>query len=698
MAASRHDSRPLEAKLAEADLALTAERMASPLPDAPPATIMWMPGGIHRIAASRGGKPVDVEVQVDAAGAAAVEAAFREHRAGRQRPYFDFNHRRDEAAAYPTEFFWSEAPEPGIYARLEWTAAGTAAVTGRNYRAFSPAFFVDAASPARVVGAPFVMGGLVNDPAFREIRPITAHRHPQAQITAMNKQMQLLGLLAAINVLQRDRSVLAARTDGDHAAAIREKDEAITAKMGEATRLQNELAAENPSAPLTIEINDATQVLAARDGEISRLKAENERLATEASARRDAEIESAIEAAVGRGAIPPKDEKAKTTWRKACQAETATLELLRGLPGNAVIEAGRLTTSTDRTSGVTITSEDTRRVVKAYHEEPIAAKRATIYARDIRARLVAGDELVLEAANSLGGVVGNLVVQRSLDLLKTEFPLLSRVSTDFSDQNAAYGQTIKTRLLTPPAATDYNTSTGYASSDVTTTDVDVVINAHKAVSITFNVNELAGTRRMLFDEQREGMHFSLGEALVSALYALITSGNYTNATTKAKSSFGRGTLTQMAKALNGVGRKAPKNNRTLLLNGDYFEVLANDSAVVNLATMLDRTLIEQYKIPPIAGFQPFEAIDLPSTGNLNGFGLSPDAMAVVTRLPNDYSSVFPGVSAGGLVSTVTNPDTGVSVMLVQFIDHKLGSATMRVALMYGVAVGRATSGERLISG
>lgn len=689
------DSRQLTAKLARDDAdALTAQRLSSSLPGTPPSSMMWMPGGVHQIRASRGGKPVEIAIKVDAAAAAAVEASLREHlSAGRQRPFFDFNHRRDEAAAWPTGFFWSTTPEPGIYASVEWTSAGTEAVNGRTYRAFSPAFFVDDSAPARVVGAPFVMGGLVNDPAFRAIRPITARRNTNP----MNKQKKLLTLLAAITGLQRDRSVLAARTDGDHAAALKAKDDEIAAKLAEAGTLQTEIAAENPGS-VAVEINDATDALEARDAEIARLKADNAGLVEAANQRRKQEVDAAIEAAVARGAIPPKDEAAKEKWRKACTGEPAALELLAAMRGNAAIEAGRMTTSDGRTGSVQITSEDTRRVIQAYHEERNPAKAATIYARDIRARLVARDELVIEAANSLGGVVGNLIVQRSLDLLKTEFPLLSRISTDFSDQNAAYGQSIVTRIITPPAATDYSTSTGYAASAATTTDVSVVLNVHKGVTVEFNVNELAGTRRMLFDEQREGMHFSLGEALVAALYGLITSGNYSNATTKAKNSFGRGTLTTMAKNLNASPRKAPKAGRTLLLNGDYFEVLQNDGTLVQLAATQDRSLIQEYALPRIAGFQPFEAIDLPTTGNLCGFGLSPDAMALVTRLPNDYTSIFPGVTGGGLVSTVTNPDTGVSVMLVQYIDHVLGKASMRLALMYGVAVGRATSGERLISG
>lgn len=65
-------------------------------------------------------------------------------------------------------------------------------------------------------------------------------------------------------------------------------------------------------------------------------------------------------------------------------------------------------------------------------------------------------------------------------------------------------------------------------------------------------------------------------------------------------------------------------------------------------------------------------------------------------MPNDYTKALPGASHGS-VSVVTNPDTGISVQLVQYVDHKLGAASWRIALMFGVAVGQAASGQRLIS-
>ena len=200
---------------------------------------------------------------------------------------------------------------------------------------------------------------------------------------------------------------------------------------------------------------------------------------------------------------------------------------------------------------------------------------------------------------------------------------------------------------------------------------------------------------MLFGEQEEGLHYALGKSLVDALYSLLVVANFPAKTTQALVGFGRATVVNMARDLSKRG--VPTTHRTLLLYSDYFAGLASDSALVSLAAYQRPELITGYQLPNVAGFDIFEAVNLPSIGNLAGFGFTPDALVMVTRLPNDYTTVFPGATGGGVTSVVTNHDTGLSVMLVQYLNHQLGQAVMRVAFMFGVAAGQAASGQTLVS-
>jgi hypothetical protein len=215
------------------------------------------------------------------------------------------------------------------------------------------------------------------------------------------------------------------------------------------------------------------------------------------------------------------------------------------------------------------------------------------------------------------------------------------------------------------------------------------------------IGNIKGRKNWFYDLARkaeageEGMHYALGKSLVDALYGLILAANYSNNTVQAQSGFDRSTLITLAQALTLRG--VPTMGRTVLLNVPYFGQLSLDPTLVQMAAFQDRSLIAEYKLPPVAGFQPVEAPNLPSTNSLAGFAFTPDALVLATRVPNDYSTIFPGATGGGVVSVVVNPDTGMAVQQVQYVNHATAVSAMRVALMFGVAVGQAAGGQRLVS-
>lgn len=605
--------------------------------------IMWMPAGKHRILATRAGSgPVELEIEVTPATARAMQAALMEETAGGHRPLIDFDHSHGAAAGWPTRYWWQDGK--GVMVDVEWSDAGAAAIRGRSYRAFSPEFFVDDAG--RVTGAPKFHGSLVNDPAFKQIEPLwaaAADTFKPATPAATNNK----------NTMEKENKP----GDGSNAATVESNDDAVKASAAEKAAIQAKLD----------EANEALQAM------------------------RKEKAEAAVQAAVARGALPALNKQIQAKWTALIEEDASHLELLNALPGKTALQAAAA-------PGAGIAVQARPGIVEALksYQAADARQRASIYAKEVAPLLAKGEKLgPILAANSLGTLSGELVTQRALTLLKLSFPVLSKISTDFSDANAAFGQTVKTRVRSVPAATDYNATTGYATSDAAATDVPVTINAHKAVQIGFNANELASTDRDLFGEQAEGCQYALGKAIVDALYALITAANYTNITTKALASFGRGDVTAMAKAL--YDRGVPAMGRFLLLNSAYFEKLQSDTTIVNLAAYQRPEVITDYALPPIAGFEVLQAVNMPTTGNLTGFAGAPDSLALATRLPNDYSVALPGASGGGTVSTVTNPDTGISVMLVQYVDHALGAAKWRIALMFGVAKAQVASGQLLRS-
>lgn len=132
---------------------------------------MVFPAGLQSISAMRGDSVWCGQVFIDSRTADTLEMARKAHSVSGQRPYFDYDHSEEAASGWPTKFYWK--PD-GVYASVEWSESGAESIAGRDYRSFSPAFFTNDDSPARITGAPFCMGGLVNDPAFREMAPLWA--------------------------------------------------------------------------------------------------------------------------------------------------------------------------------------------------------------------------------------------------------------------------------------------------------------------------------------------------------------------------------------------------------------------------------------------------------------------------------------------------------------------------------------------
>ena len=322
-----------------------------------------------------------------------------------------------------------------------------------------------------------------------------------------------------------------------------------------------------------------------------------------------------------------------------------------------------------------------------------------VYASELHRRIgseFSGIELQrVMAANSLGTLAGTLVAQRALVLLKLRLPILTRISTDFSDLNAAFNQSISTRTRAIPTAVEFDPANGYPVQNAGTTDVQVTINKNIGVPIAFSVNELASTTRDLFGEQVEGSIYAIARHMSDAINALITNANFSNSTTKAAASFTRATVNEMAAAL--FDRGVPEFGRTLALNATYFEKLLSDSAIVSLAAFQKPQVIEEFALPRVGGFEVLLSPTIPANGeNLTGYGFTPDALVIATRVPNDYTQALGGAN-NGAVSVVTDPDTGISMQLAQWVNHDLARTTSRLVLMYGVAMGQVASLQRLKS-
>ena len=654
---AQDDSAEKEDDAMECKHALRAKYSAAEFDGEPPAEFMYMPGGQHTVWLSRAGKPAQVTVNVTPETAVVLQAKFAALQKERapQRPYFDFEHKAEDASAWPVAFAWRNSPEPGVYVNVEWSLAGKEAVVGKVHRAFSPVFFADAdfskaslaakevtipagyrgsaTNPAAVIGLDFCAGSLTNEPAFRKILPLwakdAAPSKPQPQLPP-------------------------------------------TAAEGAESMTPEEIAALQAKA-------------AAQEQELVALKAK--------------EVSSAIERAVERGAIEPKNEALKAKY-----AKIGDVELIDALPGKdtealkarvtkPTVEVGKLGAGEalkhfrDKRENCSLLARDTNAAKSA------AKEAGALYAREIRP-IIEGDGLLpLEATDTL---VTDIISQRTLDFLRYEFPLLSRISTRFSDEQLKLSQNVITRLITPPDVVEYNTTTGWPNSTTAAADISVPMSAQKAVQIRFSSADLSGTNRRLFDEQAAPAAYSIKKDCVDLVHALITTAFTNTAVVKALGDWDRKGVIAVK---NGMKKaQIPMFNPFILLSIDYYDKLGEDvTLVANQALPESANALKTGQLPPIHGLLPIEAQGEAWAGTIEGFGGIPSALALATALPIDYTTVFPGVNAGGQVRIVTDAETGLSLMEVKFINHQLADASMRLAYMRGAARGPVTHGVLLKS-
>ena len=96
--------------------------------------------------------------------------------------------------------------------------------------------------------------------------------------------------------------------------------------------------------------------------------------------------------------------------------------------------------------------------------------------------------------------------------------------------------------------------------------------------------------------------------------------------------------------------------------------------------------LTEARLPKISGFAPFKAPYLSQANNVVSFAYQKAAIVLKSRLPQDFTQAL-GVMIPGSVTTVTDPDTKISIMLVQYINLTSGYAEWRPEVMLGAAVG-----------
>jgi hypothetical protein len=296
-------------------------------------------------------------------------------------------------------------------------------------------------------------------------------------------------------------------------------------------------------------------------------------------------------------------------------------------------------------------------------------------------------------ANSLGTLSSGVVLARALELVFTKRPILNQISLDLSTDEAKLNSTVKSRIHSVPAVGDFPS----AATAKTDTDVAVTIDKAKQVRHTFTNAELSSTDRNLVQEAAEPVAVAIANHMVDALAALWVKTNFPNERVQAVADTDYETLTGLRGDLTGRG--AP-DERFVAVNGPVYTNLLNDPLCNRAAKQNGADPIADGRLQNIAGFREiFEYPALPDgpSDNVIGFAGSKDSLVIATRLPADPSKVLPNAAVPGSIGVITEPRTGLSIMVAEWINMADLSAEIMAVWLYGAAKGNPNNGQLLVS-
>lgn len=305
------------------------------------------------------------------------------------------------------------------------------------------------------------------------------------------------------------------------------------------------------------------------------------------------------------------------------------------------------------------------------------------------------------AANALGTLATATIVQEALALVFTKRPVLNSISMGFTDRNgspiAAFGQPVITRTLGIPAVNDFPSN----PSDRADNDVSVTLNQFKEVNYSYTPQQYSGTNRDLVREAAEPMAVAMANHMVDAVASLWTPANYpartgadavANGVASTKTVLAGGWdydhLLDVRKTMNKAGVPAAEE-RFYLGNSDVYASMLSDLRIVGyLNNQANGEAIRKGELPEVAGFGLDEYPSLPANGtNLVGVAGTIDACVYAHRVPKDPREVIPGLPYPGNLGIITEPKTGLSVMVLEYISQSDLSVNTKLVWMYGIAVG-----------
>jgi hypothetical protein len=271
-----------------------------------------------------------------------------------------------------------------------------------------------------------------------------------------------------------------------------------------------------------------------------------------------------------------------------------------------------------------------------------------------------------------------------LSALQNKLPVLSGISSVFSARPGSTGMAIQVPLIGTSTASAFGSGGYLTQDDATITAATVSLTQYK-ISSRFTPSNLKDYGADFFVQNfTQTASIGLAQKVMDVINAQVTNANYAASdTTGAALSYDE--LVGVQKTLDDAKAPSP---RYAVLNSTYISDLRKDTTIVG-NNVLGANIIRDGDLGIIAGARIYQFANLAANSeSLAGWVAGPDAIAFASALPD--SEGIPGAE----ISNATDAGTGLGVQVLIFMEQS-GFMNVTATLMFGAAVGRATSLVRL---
>jgi hypothetical protein len=271
-----------------------------------------------------------------------------------------------------------------------------------------------------------------------------------------------------------------------------------------------------------------------------------------------------------------------------------------------------------------------------------------------------------------------------LSSLQNKLPVLSGISSVFSARPGSTGMAIQVPLIGTSTASAFSTGGYLTQDDATITAATVSLTQYK-ISSRFTPSNLKDYGADFFvNNFVQTASIGLAQKVMDVINDQVTAANYSVSSTSG-ADLAYSELVGVQKTLDDAKAPSP---RYAVLNSTYISDLRKDTTIVG-NNVLGANIIRDGDLGVIAGARIYQFANLSENSeNLAGWVAGPDAIAFASALPD--SEGIPGFE----VSNAVDAGTGLGVQVLVGMEQS-GFLNVTATLMFGAAVGRATSLVRL---